>query len=379
MQTLGDPDQGIGDVPKEINLELDLAWRLGPGDTKPVPSNLFALLQGVSDHGSLSAAAKQNGISYRGAWNLIHEWSDFLGTPLIAATRGQGAHLTPLGQKLVWGNEYARSSLREAGSSALADVQDAIDRVLMTDEYDSLTIHASHCLSHETLRELYFDQTGTKLDLKHSGSGTSLEHLKAGDCHVAGFHLVDGDLREKFRSRYLQIVDPEGIKLITALKRRQGLIVPRGNPLCILRIEDLVVKKARIVNRQLNSGTRLLLDELVYSSNIDPADIIGYENEEFTHTAVGALVAENSADAALGTEAAALKFNLDFIPLVTETYYYAIPDKRWNQREVKALRDLLGGRRWKECIEQIDGYDVSLSGRVDEGVSVLGTGSPTRP
>ena len=340
-----------------------------------MPPHLFELLQGISDHGSLSAAAKQSGVSYKGAWNLIHEWSEFLGTPLIVATRGQGANLTPLGQKLIWGIEYARSSLREAGSSTLADVQEAIDRVLMSDRYDRLIIHASHCLSHEVLRELYFDQTGTKLDLKHSGSGTSLEHLQAGDCDVAGFHLVDGDLREKFRSRYLQFVNPVGIKLIAALKRRQGLIVPRGNPLRILGIEDLVEKKARIVNRQLNSGTRLLFDELINSCKIDPADIIGYDNEEFTHTAVGALVAEESADAALGAEAAALKFNLDFIPLVTETYYYAIPDKRWNQKEVKALRGLLAGQRWRECIEQIDGYDVSVAGSVDEGVTVFGAAS----
>ena len=354
-----------------LNLELDLTWRIGPEEPKPVPSKLFALLQEISNHGSLSAAASQLGISYRSAWNLIQEWTDFLGFPLIVTTRGQGASLTPLGKKLIWGAEYARSSLREAGTSTLAEVQYAVDRALETEAYDSLTIRASHCLSHEVLRELYLDETGTKLDLELSGSGTSLEHLQAGRCHVAGFHLVDGELREKFCSRYLDFINPQELKLVAALKRRQGLIVQKGNPLDLQGIVDLVESSARIVNRQLNSGTRLLFDELLFASGVDAADVVGYDNVEFTHTAVGALVAENSADAALGTEAAALKFNLDFVPLMSETYYYAIPRKRWNLKEVKALRDLLSGPRWRKCIERIDGYELSVAGVVEEGVSVL--------
>lgn len=361
-----------------LNLEIDLAWRIGPDEPKSVPSNLFALLQGVSNHGSLSAAANQLDISYRSAWNLIHEWTDFLGFPLIVATRGQGASLTPLGQKLIWGDEYARSSLRELGASTLTDVRNAIDRVLETDANDCLTIRASHCLSHEILRELYLAQTGTKLDLELSGSGTSLEHLKAGDCDIAGFHLVDGDLRERFCTRYLQFFDPQEVKVIAALKRRQGLIVQKGNPLDLHGIADLVESKARIVNRQLNSGTRLLFDELVHGSGVDSTDVIGYDNVEFTHTAVSALVAENLADTALGAEAAALKFNLDFVPLVTETYYYAVPKTRWNQSKVKALRSLLSGPRWKERIEQIDGYDVTVAGSVEEGASALRTDTLAR-
>ena len=372
MPTEGHPSSGMGGMNKGLNIQLDLAWRIGPGETRSVPANLFALLQGISHHGSLSAGAKEIGISYRSAWNLIQEWTDFLGTPLILATRGRGAQLTPLGKKLVWGAEHARSSLKEARALTLADVQSEIDRVLESGTSDPVTIHASHCLSHEILREVYLDHTGTRLDLEHCGSVTSLEHLQAGECHVAGFHLVDGELSERFCKRYRQFIDPQDVYLVTALKRKQGLIVQKGNPLALNGIADLVKSKARLVNRQLNSGTRLLLDELIRSSGVNSADIVGYDNIEFTHTAVGALVAENSVDAGLGTEAAAFKFKLDFVPLVTETYYYAIPKTYWNKKEVIALRKLLTGSRWRECIQKINGYGVSEAGEVDEGISVLG-------
>jgi putative molybdopterin biosynthesis protein len=354
-----------------MKLELDLAWRMGPGTTKPAPPVLFNLLRGIADFGSLSAAAKQSGVSYRSAWNLIHQWSDYLGTPLVEATRGQGAHLTPLGHKLVWGVEHARQAMHEAGSATLADFQKEIDRVLKLGNLNYLTVHASHCLSHDVLRQHYFDETGAKLNLQHVGSGTCLEHLQAGACNVAGFHLADGYLHNIFCSRYLQFFNPHAVRLITALKRRQGLIVEPGNPLGLTGVADLAETGATIINRQLDSGTRLLFDELLTQSGIQSAEINGYDDVEFTHSAVGALVAEKSADAGLGTEAAALKFNLDFVPIVTETYYYAVPVSSWESQEVQALRRILSGSRWKQSIALIKGYDLSEAGKIEEGTDVL--------
>lgn len=354
-----------------MKLELDLAWRMGPDITKPAPPILFSLLRGIADYGSLSAAAKQSGVSYRSAWNLIREWSDYLGTPLVEATRGQGAHLTPLGHKLVWGVEHARQAMHKAGSATLAGFQHEIDRVLNLGSLNCLTVHASHCLSHDVLRQHYFDETGAKLNLQHIGSGTCLEHLQAGACNVAGFHLADGWLRSKFCSRYQQFFDPQAVRLITALKRRQGLIVEPGNPLGLTGVADLIEAGATIINRQLNSGTRLLFDELLTQSGIQSAEISGYDDVEFTHSAVGALVAEKSADAALGTEAAAFKFNLDFVPIVTETYYYAIPVSTWESPEVEAFRRILTGSRWKQSIAHMEGYDLSEAGNIEDGADVL--------
>ena len=46
-------------------------------------------------------------------------------------------------------------------------------------------------------------------------------------------------------------------------------------------VADLVEVGATIINRQLNSGTRLLFDELLEQSGIQPAEVSGYDEVEF--------------------------------------------------------------------------------------------------
>lgn len=352
-------------------VELDLSWRLGSDSAKPVPPILFALLRAIEREGTLSAAAKQCKISYRSAWNLINKWGSNLGAPLIHSTRGQGATLSLLGARIIWGFDLANDQLQEASNTTADYIQSELNRVIQTPLAHLLSIQASHCLSHDLLRKLFHSQTGSNLELKHCGSGRSLEHLRAGDCDVAGFHLVDGRLRRRFCHKYMQLIDADKTRLVHSLKRRQGLIVKRGNPMGLRDVIDLAGGDLRLVNRQPNSGTRLMFDQLLIDQGINPDEINGYDNEEFTHSAVAALVAGGSADVAVGIEAAALKFNLDFIPLATETYYYAVPKSKWKKQGVQELLRLLAGASWSQGIEKIEGYDASRAGTVQDAAQVL--------
>jgi molybdate transport repressor ModE-like protein len=352
-------------------VELDLSWRLGPELAKPVPPILFALLRAVEREGSLSAAAKQCRISYRSAWNQINNWENNLGSPLIHSTRGQGATLSLLGAGIIWGFDFAKDQLRDASDTTANHIQSELNHVLQKPSAQLLSIQASHCLSHDLLRKLFHSQTGSVLELKHCGSGRSLEHLRAGDCDAAGFHLVDGQLRRSFCDKYMQLIDVDKTRLVHSLKRRQGLIVKRGNPMGLRDVTDLAGGGMRLVNRQPSSGTRLLFDQLLINQGINPDEINGYDNEEFTHSAVAALVAGGSADVGVGIEAAALKFNLGFIPLATETYYYAIPKNKWENEGVQALLGLLAGASWNQGIKKIEGYDASRAGTVQDAAQVL--------
>ena len=173
----------------------------------------------------------------------------------------------------------------------------------------------------------------------------------------------DGSLGGAFVERYAKQFDPDACQLILATKRRQGLIVGTGNPCGINGIEDLLRGDIRFVNRQANSGTRILLDLLLEQAGIDGSDMRGFDNIEFTHSAVSALVAGQKADVAVGTEAAAVAFDLDFIPLATESYFYAVRRSDWEHPGIVALREVLAGRTWKQEVSKFDGYDISDSGR----------------
>jgi molybdate transport system regulatory protein len=64
-----------------------------------------ALLQAIAETGSISAAARQMDISYRRAWEKIHDSEENLGVKLIetqtGGLEGGGAWLTPEGERYV--------------------------------------------------------------------------------------------------------------------------------------------------------------------------------------------------------------------------------------------------------------------------------------
>src|SRR6185436_17693845 len=87
---------------------------------------------------------------------------------------------------------------------------------------------------------------------------------------------------------------------------------------------DVVQSRLRFVNRQVGSGTRLLVEHLLHEHSIAPASWPGYaDHVETTHVAVGLCVASGVADVGIGIEAAALQFGLHFVPLVEEDYFLA--------------------------------------------------------
>jgi molybdate-binding protein len=89
-------------------------------------------------------------------------------------------------------------------------------------------------------------------------------------------------------------------------------------------LADLTGGDVRFVNRQPGSATRLTFDGLLGEHGIAPGDIRGYRDEEYTHTAVAALVVSRDVDAAFGAEDAARHFGLCFVPMVEERFYIVV-------------------------------------------------------
>jgi molybdate-binding protein len=104
-------------------------------------------------------------------------------------------------------------------------------------------------------------------------------------------------------------------------KRRLGLMSRSDRP--CRSLEQLRRDRMRFVNRQAGSGTRLVFDALLASIGIGSEAIIGYRDEEYTHTAIAALIASGAADVGFGTEAAAKEFKLAFEPQAAEHFYLA--------------------------------------------------------
>ena len=140
--------------------------------------------------------------------------------------------------------------------------------------------------------------------------------------------------------------------------------MPPGNPAAIREAADLGRPGLRFVNRQRDSGTRFLLDQLLQAAGVDPKGLQGYENEEHTHAAVAAHIASGLADVGLGIEAAARQFGLDFIPLATEHYYLAVHKDNLPKPEVEYLLGVLRGDAFHDAVNSYHGERSHRSGEV---------------
>jgi molybdate transport system regulatory protein len=80
-----------------IRIDLAPALRLGPGKVR--------LLELIAEHGSISAAGRAYGMSYRRAWSLVDALNRDFGRPVVAGQigghRGGGTSLTAFGEALV--------------------------------------------------------------------------------------------------------------------------------------------------------------------------------------------------------------------------------------------------------------------------------------
>jgi molybdate transport system regulatory protein len=85
------------DIHLSIRIDCASGFRIGPGK--------IALLEAIRSAGSITAAAKSIGMSYRRAWLLVDEINHALREPVVATkqggSEGGGTTLTPIGEQFI--------------------------------------------------------------------------------------------------------------------------------------------------------------------------------------------------------------------------------------------------------------------------------------
>jgi putative molybdopterin biosynthesis protein len=346
--------------------DLDFAWRLGSEAADPM---LPALLDAIERAGSLAAAAREVGYSYRHVWNLFAKWERALGKPLARFERGRGARLTALGSKLL---ELEREARRRVAPQ-LAELARQLEAEVTSPGERRLRVHASHDLAVARLPQLAAAEN-VALELEFHGSVDCLDGLARGACDLAGFHVAEQAHSPDIGRR----LDGRRHKLVGVAVREQGLMVAKGNPKRIRGLRDLEREELRLVDRQRGSGTRLVFDQLLAQAGISLRRAAGHTLEEFTHLAVASAIAGGIADVGFGIRAAAAQLGLGFIPLVSERYFLACRADRLAKSEVQAVVLILRGKAFRELLGSLAGYDDALTGRVFEVAAGLAGPRPAR-
>lgn len=103
------PPSGLG----HLRIVLSDKAYIGPGRAD--------LLEGIAASGSISAAGKAMGMSYKRAWGLVRALNEGFGQSLVETARGGagqgGAVLTPLGQEIL--DRYR--AMQRATEAAIAE------------------------------------------------------------------------------------------------------------------------------------------------------------------------------------------------------------------------------------------------------------------
>jgi molybdate-binding protein len=295
---------------------------------------------------------------------MLRRFEKQFAAPLVIKTRGQGTRLSPLSQKLLWADRRVAARLSPTLESLSSELERELGS-LLTPQQASLRINASHGFAVAALVEA-LGKAHVPVDLKYRNSTEAAAALARGECDLAGLHVAEGPFQNASLAPYLAWLDTRRHVLIMLAHRTQGLFVAPGNPKRIKGVEDLARSDLRFVNRQVGSGTRLLVDLLLARQSIDVARVTGYESTEFTHAAVAAYIASGMADVGFGLEAAARRFGLDFISLLRERYFFACETGAVGKAPLRGVIDLLRGAEMRHCIDALPGYDSRMTGTVLE-------------
>ncbi|MDB6002144.1 MAG: ModE family transcriptional regulator [Rhizobacter sp.] len=107
--------------PRSPKPEVRLRLRVTSGGVIAIGPGKVDLLEAVATQGSISAAARSLGMSYRRAWLLLDELNHALKSPAITTAtggeRGGGAHLTATGEAVIAHYRQLEAEALAAGAS----------------------------------------------------------------------------------------------------------------------------------------------------------------------------------------------------------------------------------------------------------------------
>ncbi|MGA9380190.1 MAG: substrate-binding domain-containing protein, partial [Phormidium sp.] len=178
-----------------------------------------------------------------------------------------------------------------------------------------------------------------------ANSMEALGRLLRGEVHIAGMHLYNPETNSYNVSFVSDLLTNQEVVLINLGFWEEGLLVQPGNPQRLRTVVDLANPPITIVNRELGSGSRQLLEHLLNQAQIPFTAVKGFNQIVNSHVAVAKAIATGKADAGVGIQAVATAFGLGFVPLHKSRYDLVIIKDYLQEKAVQQLLNTLGHQR----------------------------------
>jgi molybdate transport system regulatory protein len=116
--------------PDRLGLHLRVVLRDAAGRPIALGPGKADLLEAIAETGSIAAAGRQLGMSYKRAWSLTETLNAMFRAPLVDAAKGGagggGAALTPLGAEILAAYRRLVTESSRAGAAPLATIRHAL-------------------------------------------------------------------------------------------------------------------------------------------------------------------------------------------------------------------------------------------------------------
>ena len=215
--------------------------------------------------------------------------------------------------------------------------------------------------SHDPLLEWALRASRCGLASYFDSSLDGLARFAGGEGIATGLHLYDAAdgtwNTTAVESKFAQAQ----VVLVEWAKRARGIILPPGAATGISSLSDLQDK--RVVPRQPEAGSQLLLEALLRQQTVD-ASTIRWTAAARSEVDAVVEVVEGRADAAFGLATLASQYRLDFVAVVDERYDILVQRQAWFEPTWQSLLSFCRLPEFKRRAEELVGYDITDQFRV---------------
>jgi excisionase family DNA binding protein len=221
--------------------------------------------------------------------------------------------------------------------------------------------------SHDPLLDWAVKESGCGLALLPGGSLDGVKRFAEGGALAAGLHLIDGESGE-FNLPALTgnragggagAGAGAGVVMLEWAWRQQGLVVATGNPHGVATLRDLKDKQLKVMGRQAEAGSHLLLAHLLEREGLSFGDLDLLDETARGETDLGLAILEGRAEAGLAIEAVARSLKLGFVPLLRERYDLLLRRRDFFEPPLAKLFEFTRSEAFGARAAQMGGYDVS--------------------
>jgi putative molybdopterin biosynthesis protein len=218
--------------------------------------------------------------------------------------------------------------------------------------------------SHDPLLDWAIRESRCGLASMCYGSLDGVDRIAAGQASVAAIHLPPGKGSRRNIGICQERLAREDMVLISWALREQGLVLAPGNPLGIARLGDLPTRHARVIARQTQAGSYLLLQELLAKEGVAPQTLQWAQTVANTESEIAAAILEGAADAGLAVRSVAKQYNLDFLPLTQESLDLIVVRASYFEAPMQALLRFAKTPAFAQHANKMSGYQIETNGQV---------------